>query len=344
MTVEALTQFMLSQGPSQAIVSLEWDSIWALNKKIIDPIAPRFWSVLKTKTVPVTIQGGPVEPVVKTLPKHKKNTDVGEKKTVYTSNILIDQEDALSFDDNEEITLMDWGNAIVRSKTADSSGTITSLTMELHLEGDFKKTTKKITWLAQPTPAHALVDVTLIDYDYIITKKKLEENDELKDFVTPVTEFREDALVDANVRALARGDIIQFERRGYYIFDRTVEKEKEGPQGKLETWEFIRIPDGRAAGLASKAGATANAAAPERPKGGAATAEGPAKVNDKKGKAAAAATDIGTDATPAEGGVDRYGVTPADTRMYKTDVILGAEAPDVTNASKMYTVESVYKV
>jgi tRNA synthetases class I (E and Q), anti-codon binding domain len=37
------------------------------------------------------------------LPKHKKNADVGEKKTVYTSNILIDQEDALSFDDNEEV-------------------------------------------------------------------------------------------------------------------------------------------------------------------------------------------------------------------------------------------------
>lgn len=47
MTVEALTQFMLSQGPSQAIVSLEWDSIWTLNKKIIDPVAPRFWAINK---------------------------------------------------------------------------------------------------------------------------------------------------------------------------------------------------------------------------------------------------------------------------------------------------------
>ena len=47
MTVEALTQFMLSQGPSQAVVSLEWDSIWTLNKKIIDPIAPRVWAVRK---------------------------------------------------------------------------------------------------------------------------------------------------------------------------------------------------------------------------------------------------------------------------------------------------------
>jgi glutamyl-tRNA synthetase len=36
---------MLLQGPSQAIVSLEWDSIWAINKKVIDPIAPRFWAI-----------------------------------------------------------------------------------------------------------------------------------------------------------------------------------------------------------------------------------------------------------------------------------------------------------
>jgi len=47
MTVEALRQFMLLQGPSQAVVSLEWDSIWTTNKKIIDPIAPRHWAVVK---------------------------------------------------------------------------------------------------------------------------------------------------------------------------------------------------------------------------------------------------------------------------------------------------------
>lgn len=54
-------------------------------------------------SVPTTIQGGPVEAEVKTLPKHKKNPGVGEKKTVYTSNILIDHEDAESFEDNEEV-------------------------------------------------------------------------------------------------------------------------------------------------------------------------------------------------------------------------------------------------
>ncbi|KAI0029739.1 glutamate-tRNA ligase [Vararia minispora EC-137] len=246
MTIEALRQFMLSQGPSQAIVSLEWDSIWALNKKIIDPVAPRFWAILKDKanrSVPVAINSGPTEAEVKAMPKHKKNPDVGEKQTVYSSSIIIEQDDALSFEDNEEITLMDWGNAIVRSKTTDESGFVTSLTMDLHLEGDFRKTKKKVTWLAAPTFSHALVDATLIDYDYLITKKKLEDDDDVKDFVTPVSEFREDALADANVRALNKGDTIQFERKGYYIFDGEVDGRRE----------FIRIPDGKAASLASKA-------------------------------------------------------------------------------------------
>lgn len=240
---------------------------------------------------------------------------------------------------------MDWGNAIVRSKITDSSGTVTSLSMELHLEGDFKKTTKKITWLAQPTTAHPLIDATLIDYDYLITKKKLEENDDLKDFATPVTEFREAAFADANVRELKRGDIIQFERRGYYTFDGIAEKRK---QEQEKTWEFIRIPDGRAAGLASKAGGTAGTAAeaPRQSKGedgNVAAAGKPARPNDKKGKAknAAAAAD---DATPAASGADRFGVTPPDTKMYKVDTVVGSDAPDLENATKMYKIESVYQV
>ncbi|TFK76268.1 glutamate-tRNA ligase [Pluteus cervinus] len=253
LTVEALKQFMLLQGPSQAIVSLEWDSIWAMNKKVIDPIAPRHWAIVTDKKVPVTIKGGPAAPEVKPLPKHKKNPDVGEKKTVYTSTILVEQEDAVSFEDQEEITLMDWGNAIVRSKTVDASGHITAIEMDLHLEGDFRKTKKKITWLAQPTDEHPLFTVTLLDYDYLITKKKLEEGDNLTDFVTPVTEFREQALADANVADLKKSDILQFERKGYFIYD----GENEGVK------EFIRIPDGRAAGIASKAGVPATAAEPE---------------------------------------------------------------------------------
>lgn len=55
--------------------------------------------------VPVTIQGGPATAEVKTLPKHKKNPEVGEKKTVFSSQILVEQEDALSFEDQEEVSV-----------------------------------------------------------------------------------------------------------------------------------------------------------------------------------------------------------------------------------------------
>lgn len=41
---------MIAQGPSQNIVSLEWDTLWTLNKKVIDPIAPRFWAINKQDT------------------------------------------------------------------------------------------------------------------------------------------------------------------------------------------------------------------------------------------------------------------------------------------------------
>ena len=80
---------------------------------------------------------------------------------------------------------MDWGNAIIRKKTVDASGEVKAIEADLYLEGDFKKTKKKITWLPA-NDASALVNVTLLDYDYLITKKKLEEGDDVKDFVSGV--------------------------------------------------------------------------------------------------------------------------------------------------------------
>ena len=58
---------------------------------------------LPSTSVPVTIKGGPSAPEIKTLPKHKKNPEVGEKKTVYTSTVFVEQEDAASFEDQEEV-------------------------------------------------------------------------------------------------------------------------------------------------------------------------------------------------------------------------------------------------
>lgn len=130
--------------------------------------------------------------------------------------------------------MMDWGNAFIRSKNTDPSGVITSIEADLHLAGDFKKTSKKVTWLADPSIS-PLVPVTLIDYDYLITKKRLEEDDNLDDVVNPKTEYRVRALASKEVEHCKQWDIIQFERKGFYIYQGT--KDAEGRM------EFGFIPE-----------------------------------------------------------------------------------------------------
>lgn len=175
------------------------------------------------------------------VPLHKKNLEIGNKTTVYAPKMYIEQEDAQSFGANEEVTFMDWGNAYVL-KDPSSSSPISKLDIQLHLEGDFKKTSKKVHWLAISESA-PLVNVLLKDYDYLITKKKIEEDDDWSDFINPKTEFLEEAYADANVRSVKKGDIIQFERKGYFICDKA----------DWDVMEFILIPDGKASSVALKA-------------------------------------------------------------------------------------------
>ena len=176
------------------------------------------------------------------MPKHKKNPAVGQKTTYFAKRAYIEQEDAESFAQGEEVTFMDWGNAFV-NKSNDKKP-IQSLDVKLHLQGDFKKTDKKITWLAI-TESAPLVSVILKDYDYLITKARIEDADNWLDFINPQTEFRYPAYADANIEHVKKGDIIQFERKGYYICDK--EAIDASPM------EFILIPDGKAAAVALKA-------------------------------------------------------------------------------------------
>ena len=150
-----------------------------------------------------------VKPHEKTLPKHKKNPEVGTKITSYSSKLYLEFEDAKDLVEEEEVTFMDWGNVIVKKVNWNAEkSSLESIDISLHLEGDFKKTKKKLTWLSDGEGLSAdrgLVNVLLLDYDYLITKKKLEEDDELEKFITPVTEFKSFAVGDGNLRLLKKG-------------------------------------------------------------------------------------------------------------------------------------------
>ncbi|CAN6858796.1 unnamed protein product [Brassica oleracea] len=214
--IEALIQFILEQGASKNLNLMEWDKLWTINKKIVDPVCPRHTAVVEERRVLLTLTDGPDEPFVRMIPKHKKFEGAGEKATTFTKNIWIEGADASAISVNEEVTLMDWGNAIVKEVTKDEEGRVTALSGVLNLKGSVKTTKLKLTWLPE---TNELVKLTLTDFDYLITKKKLEEDDEVATFVNPYTKKETSALGDSNMRNLQRGDVIQLERKGYYRCD-----------------------------------------------------------------------------------------------------------------------------
>lgn len=59
-------------------------------------------------SVPVKIIGGEGKPEgkveIKDLPKHKKNEEIGLKKTYYGETIYVEQSDAVTFGQDEEVS------------------------------------------------------------------------------------------------------------------------------------------------------------------------------------------------------------------------------------------------
>lgn len=211
---------------------------------------------------------------------------------------------------------MDWGNAYMRTKHNGEGGAVASVDAVLHLEGDFKKTEKKVHWLAD---VDSLVPVTLIDYDYLITKKRIEDTDEWTDYINKQTEFRTEALADANVASLKHGDIIQFERKGFFIVDRALNG------GGKPGMDFVLIPDGRAASTALKGPSGDKPAVPKKAAAGAAGA----KSGGAKG-AASAATGLPVPApnevqttTLLSNGDSGYEI-PVTTKMYHVNPVVRA--------------------
>ncbi|KAL8481857.1 hypothetical protein ACS0TY_028126 [Phlomoides rotata] len=59
----------------------------------------------------------------------------------------------------------------------------------------------------------------LVDFDYLITKKKLEEDEDFVDVVNPSTRTETSTLGECDMHNLKRGDVIQLERKGNYRCD-----------------------------------------------------------------------------------------------------------------------------
>uniref|UniRef100_A0A4X2KTG4 Bifunctional glutamate/proline--tRNA ligase n=1 Tax=Vombatus ursinus TaxID=29139 RepID=A0A4X2KTG4_VOMUR len=220
MTVEGLKQFIAAQGSSRSVVNMEWDKIWSFNKKVIDPVAPRYIALLQKEVITVNIPEAQEE--MKEVAKHPKNVDVGLKSVWYGPKVLIEGADAETLSEGEIVTFINWGNIIITKIYKNSDGKIVSLDGKLNLENkDYKKTTK-ITWLAE-TANSPLTPTVCVTYEHLITKPVIGKDEDFKQYINKNSKQEELMLGDPCLKDLKKGDIIQLQRRGFFICDQPYE-------------------------------------------------------------------------------------------------------------------------
>lgn len=248
LTVEALREFIQLQGASRSSTLQEWDKLWSINKKVVDPIAPRYTAIAEAKPCLFTLSGaGPDEE--KELALHPKNPDVGTKKVAYGSKIMIEQDDAQLIAQGEEVTLMGWGNAFADEITRDAAGVVTGIQGRLNLQGNVRSTSKKLTWLA----AGPTTPLVLVELDTIITVKKMEEGMELKDVAREESWYETTVQGERAIAGIKKGTIVQIQRRGFFICDKAAAGDAPAvmilcPDGKGKSMSVLSSKVSKASG------------------------------------------------------------------------------------------------
>jgi bifunctional glutamyl/prolyl-tRNA synthetase len=232
LTVEGLKQFIIAQGSSKNVATMGWDKIWAFNKKVIDPVAPLYTALNQNAPQQAVVEVIGQNSVEKrSVAAHPRNADVGQKDVWYSPYIVMEPEDAKLLQVGTNATFINWGNLKVEEVNLteglgprkDGRPGVVHVRVSLNLEDkDFKKT-QKVTWLADcghVDENSSFSPVLSVHYDNLITKPVLGKDEDFKDFINPNSKKEEFLLGDPALKTLKQGDIIQLQRRGYFICDR----------------------------------------------------------------------------------------------------------------------------
>ncbi|XP_074027414.1 glutamyl-prolyl-tRNA synthetase isoform X2 [Leptinotarsa decemlineata] len=241
MTVKGLKEFIIAQGSSRSVVVMEWDKIWAFNKKVIDPIAPRYTALESTGTVPVFIKD--IKEECLRVPKHPKNPEVGEKNVWLAPKILIDGVDAECLKEGENTTFVNWGNILIK-KINRQNGKVTSVEAVSNTQNKDYKKTLKLTWLAELEKAR-FTPTWCVYFDHLLSKPVLGKDEDFKQYIGHETRKEVEMIGDPELKDLKAGDIIQLQRRGFFRVD--VPYKPATPNTcKEQPIILFAIPDGHA--------------------------------------------------------------------------------------------------
>ncbi|XP_043513254.1 bifunctional glutamate/proline--tRNA ligase isoform X2 [Frieseomelitta varia] len=223
MTVEGLKQFIIAQGSSKSVVFMEWDKIWAFNKKVIDPIATRYTALESDKLVSVHIND--VKEEWLTVQNHPKDISKGTKQILVRSQLYIERDDANLLIEGQNITLINWGNILIK-KIEKENNVIKQIIAQLNLENKDYKNTLKITWLSASSDKNEddinkvnLIPCYTVYFNHIIHKPVLGKDDDYKDFVAKETRIEVQMLGEIALKRVEKGEIIQLQRKGFFRCD-----------------------------------------------------------------------------------------------------------------------------
>ena len=182
-TSQAIRELVLSLGVSKSEAVVSWELLYSFNRKVVDPIARRFFFV----EVPVrlTVENGPVGVIEL---KNHPSEDLGFREVHYDGGFYIPAREAVSLREGEVVRLKDLYNFKVEEK---SDGIRAS-----YSEEPFDRKTKKIEWVSR---------------DYVNVEVLRAEGDELN-VVKGYGEKR--------MGRLRAGEMVQLERFGFCRVDR----------------------------------------------------------------------------------------------------------------------------
>lgn len=187
--VEALKTFILSQGASKRVITMEWDKFWAENKKVLEEASPRYMGVDALNTVELHVTNLSSDIEIVAVPIHPAKPELGTRVMRKCNKLYVDQADAATFAEGEIVTFLRWGNfhidKIIKQQQQGGGGELI-VRMEGRYDAastDFKKT-KKTTWLAAVSET---VSCRLMEFDHLISKAKLGDDEDFKDFVNPIS-------------------------------------------------------------------------------------------------------------------------------------------------------------
>lgn len=89
MNVDALKSFIISQGASRRVITMEWDKFWSENKSVLELTCARYMGVTADGMVSVKVTNVPDEVVAVSVQIHPQKPELGNRVMRKSNSVCI---------------------------------------------------------------------------------------------------------------------------------------------------------------------------------------------------------------------------------------------------------------